>query len=264
MEDFSKYNGDGTTLRKMQLRILDILVEIDRICRKHNINYWIDFGTLLGTVRHGGFIPWDDDLDIAMPSDDFRKFMGIATKELPPTLFLQTKTTDPSYTMLVNKVRDRNSFFVTQHEDFTKNYQKGLYVDIFEVLPYPKVPKNLQKSIMRWYKKICFFYSVKQEVNLKNHLATLVFPLIKLGLNIIWGLCNFLPKHQLGYEKRFSPYGNSYQKEWIFPLKDITFEGISFLGPADPDRYLTSIYGDYMKVPPEEKRITHIIHVEIN
>ena len=264
MEDFSQYNPEGSTLMKMQLRILDIMVEIDRICRKHDIGYWIDFGTLLGAVRHGGFIPWDDDLDIAMTSDDFRRFMEIAPTELPSTLFLQTRSTDPSYNMLVSKVRDRNSFFITQHEDFTKDYQKGLYVDIFEVKSYPNAPKKLQKSILRWYKKIYFFYSVKQDVNVKNHLAALVFPIIKLSLDLLWGLLNLLPKSKLGYEKHFSPYGNSYTKDMVFPLKDIEFEGKTFLGPSDPDRYLTSIYKDYMTIPPKEKRITHIIHVEMN
>lgn len=263
MEDLSQYNPEGSSLRKMQLRILEILVEIDKICRNHNINYWIDFGTLLGAVRHEGFIPWDDDLDIAMPTEDFQKFMKIAPKELPSSLFLQTQDTDPSYGMLVNKVRDKNSFFITQHEDFTRDYQKGLYVDIFEVKPYPTISKKLQKNIMRWYKKIYFFHSVKHDISLKNHLATLAFPIIKLGLDITWGLCNLKTKNKLGYDKHFSPYGNSYTKDMIFPLKDIQFEGIIFLGPADPDRYLTSIYGNYMQIPPKEKRITHIIYVDI-
>lgn len=264
MEDFSQYNGEGTLLRKTQLRLLDILVEIDKICRKHNIQYWIDFGTLLGAVRHGGFIPWDDDLDIAMTSEDFQKFSEIAPKELPSSLFLQTKSTDPSYNMLVKKVRDKNSFFITQHEDFTKDYKKGLYVDIFEVKPYPNAPKQLQKTIMHWYKKIYFFYSVKQDVNLKNHLATLTLPIIKLGLDIAWGLLCLLPKNKLGYDKHFNPYGNSYSKDMVFPLKDITFEGKTFFGPTNPILYLTSIYGDYMQIPPKEKRVTHIIYVDIH
>ena len=249
MEDFSKYNGEGTTLRKMQLRILNILVEIDKVCRKHNINYWIDFGTLLGAVRHGGFIPWDDDLDIAMPSDDFRKFLEIAPKELPPSLFVQTKTTEPSYHMLVNKVRDKNSFFITQHEDFTKDYQKGLYVDIFEVKPYPNVPKKLQKNIMRWYKKIYFFYSVKQDVNLKNHLAALAFPVIKLGLDLLWGMLNLLPKSKLGYEKHFSPYGNSYTKDMVFPLLNTVGEGKESVGQILREQHL-----HHRNLPPEGKR----------
>jgi len=264
MEDFSEYNGEGTSLRKLQLRLLDILVEIDKVCRKHDIKYWIDFGTLLGAIRHGGFIPWDDDIDVTMPTEDYHRFLEIAPKELPDSLFLQTKKNDSSYPFLLSKVRDKNSFFITQHEDFTKSYNKGLYIDIFEAVPYPKVNAKLQKKLMRWLLKTYFFFSVKQPVNFKNHLATVIFPVIKFFLNTFWGVLCLKPQNRLGYEKRFNPYGNSYQKEWVFPLKDVTFEGKTFLGPADPDRYLTSIYGDYMKVPPEEKRVTHIIHVEMN
>lgn len=263
MEDFSQYNCEGTTLRKIQLRLLDILVEIDKICRKHDIKYWIDFGTLLGAVRHGGFIPWDDDIDVTMPTDDYHRFLEIAPKELPDTLFLQTKETDPSYPMLLNKVRDKNSFFITQHEDFTKDYNKGLYIDIFQAVPYPNVNPVFQKRLMRWLMKTNFFFSVKQTVNFKNTVATITFPIITTFLNSIWSLLNLKPKNRIGYEKRFNIYGNSYTKDMIFPLNDITFEGKTFLGPADPNRYLTSIYGNYMIIPPEEKRHTHIIHVEI-
>lgn len=264
MDDFSHINGEGTLLRKVQLRLLDILVEIDKICRKHNIKYWIDFGTLLGAVRHGGFIPWDDDIDVSMPTEDYRRFLEIAPKELPENLFLQTKSTDPSYHFLLNKVRDNNSFFITQHEDFTKDYNKGLYIDIFEVVPYPKVNQQFQKKLMHWINKISFFYSVKQSVTLKNHLASITFPIFKFVLDMIWGLLNLKPKNRYGYEKRFNPYGNSYTTDMVFPLKDIVFEGKTFVGPADPDRYLTSIYKDYMRIPPKEKRVTHIIHVEMN
>ena len=72
MDDFSKFNGEGTVLRRAQMREVAILQEVDKICRKHGIKYWIDFGTLLGAVRHGGFIPWDDDLDISMLSSDYQ------------------------------------------------------------------------------------------------------------------------------------------------------------------------------------------------
>lgn len=263
MEDLSQYNPEGSTLRKMQLRIVDILVEIDRICRKHNIQYWIDFGTLLGAVRHEGFIPWDDDVDVAMPTDDYHRFLEIAPKELAEPFFLQSKETDPSYTFPLNKVRDKKSFFITQHEDFTKDYQKGLYIDLFEVTPYPSVNPKLQKFIMHWFLKTGFFFSVKQDVSLKNHVATITFPIIKAGIKLLWGLLCLKPKNKLGYEKHYNTYGNSYSKDMIFPLKDIVFEGKTFLGPADPDRYLTSIYKDYMQIPPKEKRVTHIIYVDI-
>ena len=99
-------------LRECQLKQLSILKEVDRICRKYNLIYWLDGGTLLGAIRHKGFIPWDDDLDIAMPIDDFEKFKKIVQKELPESLFFQTKETDPSTPHHFAKIRDLNSFFV--------------------------------------------------------------------------------------------------------------------------------------------------------
>ena len=77
MEDFSKYNPEGSTLRKAQLRMLEILKEIDKICKKHHITYWLDGGTMLGCARHKGFIPWDDDLDIAVFEEDYERLLHI-------------------------------------------------------------------------------------------------------------------------------------------------------------------------------------------
>lgn len=262
MEDYSQYNGEGTTLRKIQLRLVDILLEIDKICRKHQINYWIDFGTLLGAVRHEGFIPWDDDIDVAMPTDDLKRFLEIAPKELPDSLFLQTETTEPTFRRTIRRVRDNHSLYITKNEDFSKEYHKGLYIDLFEVVPYPTVNRKIQKTIMKWYSKTTTFFFVKHDITLKNHLATIAFPVIRGGLHLLWGILNLKPKNKIGYEKHFSPYGASHSKEYVFPLKDIQFEGHTFLGPADPNRYLTSIYGDYMAIPPKDKRHTHIIHVE--
>jgi len=261
MEDFSQYNGEGTILRKVQLRLVDMLVEIDKICRKHNIQYWIDFGTLLGAIRHKGFIPWDDDVDVTMPTEDLLRFLEIAPKELPSSLFLQTKTSDPSFRRTLNKIRDNHSLYITPNEDFSKDYHKGLFIDLFELVPYPTVKSKLQKAIMRWYMKTTSFYFVKQEITLKNHLASLTFPIIRAGLHVLWMLLNLKPKNKVGYEKHFSVYGNSYSKDMIYPLKDISFEGHVFRAPANPDRYLTSIYGDYMKIPPEEKRRIHMAQV---
>ena len=97
MEDFAKYNGEGTPLRKAQLCMLNILIEIDRICRKHDIPYWLDSGTLLGAVRHGGFIPWDDDVDIAIMRSDYPRLKEYLTEELPKDLILQDSINEPNY-----------------------------------------------------------------------------------------------------------------------------------------------------------------------
>ena len=88
-EDFSVYNGENTILRKAQLRMLEILVQVSSICDKHAIPYWIDYGTLLGAVRHNGFIPWDDDLDISILKKDYTKLSKVLQKELPLNLVFQ-------------------------------------------------------------------------------------------------------------------------------------------------------------------------------
>ena len=89
MEDLSRYNPEGSTLRKAQLRMLDILVAIDKICRENNIKYWIDYGTLLGAVRHKGFIPWDDDIDICVLDEDYPKVREAMIRELPNNFVFQ-------------------------------------------------------------------------------------------------------------------------------------------------------------------------------
>ena len=249
----------------MQLRLLDIMVEIDKVCRRNNINYWIDFGSLLGAVRHQGFIPWDDDLDIAMSKEDFERFKRIAPKELPCNLFLQTPESDPSFLMPMLKVRDKNSMFITRHEDFTKNYNKGLYIDIFVVTGYPKVRKKTRKLLLGWISKVNWFMGTKHNVTLKNHLAAISFPVIKVLCLAAWKLLCLKPKTMLGYDiSHYCPYSCAYEKDWVFPLSEVTFEGHTFMAPHNPDAYLGSIYSDYMRIPPEEKRVTHIIHVEMN
>ena len=189
MEDYSRYNGEGTALRKAQIREVEILIEVDKICRKHDIKYWIDFGTLLGAVRHKGFIPWDDDLDICMLSKDYKKFLEIASDELPEWLFIQNKSTDPSYRRSICKVRDLNSFFVEQYDDFSAPYKKGIFIDIFEMIEYPKVSRNTLKFLSRWSKKTDQFYNVRQYINFKNIVAGITFPFIKFFIKVFWKNC---------------------------------------------------------------------------
>ena len=264
MEDFSCYNGEGTVLRKVQLRILDIMIEIDKICRKHDIKYWLDGGTLLGAVRHGGFIPWDDDLDICMMQKDYERFIEIAPKELPKHLFLQTPQTDPSYKFNLSKIRDKNTLFITKYDDFTKDYAKGIYVDIFVVEPYPKVSKRILKPLMTWMAKTSFFCKTKQDVTLKNITASITFPVLNILLEIVWSILCIKPKTKLGKNRLYNTYCTYYEPEDIFPIKEIEFEEKILMAPNRPDKFLTSIFGDYMTIPPKEKRANHIIYVSFD
>ena len=138
-------------LRKVQIKQLTILKEIDRICKKHHIEYWLDGGTLLGAVRHRGFIPWDDDIDIAMKASDLKQFETIAKKELPTWLFLQNRQTDPYCKEDITKIRDLNSLYIEYSDTFNQPYEMGIFVDIFPMIPYPSISRGFAKKLCRGY-----------------------------------------------------------------------------------------------------------------
>ena len=135
-----RFNPEGSLLRRMQHRMTEMLGEIDKICRRHNLKYWLCSGTLLGCVRHGGYIPWDDDLDIEMLREDYEKLLKILPEELPEHLKLQTPDTDPGYFFQFAKVRDTRSY-LEETNDYDRIFQlKGIFIDIF---PYEKMPLPL-------------------------------------------------------------------------------------------------------------------------
>ena len=109
-KDYTSFNSEGTELRKLQLRMLDMLKVIDRICRKHKIPYWLSSGTALGAVRHGGFIPWDDDLDLEIYRKDYKRLLKVLFEELPDSMIVQTNRTDKNYVAQYAKVRDLNTY----------------------------------------------------------------------------------------------------------------------------------------------------------
>ena len=251
-------------LRSCQLRQLEILTEIDRICRKHGIDYWLDGGSLLGAVRHGGFIPWDDDVDIAMRQEDLQRFLRIAPFELPPSLFLQTQASDPSNNKPIVKVRDLNSFFVETGDDFSLDYQKGLYVDIFPFVDYPTLPRGWVKKLARSYSVAYAILHTKHYYSLRSFAEFFVFG-AKCGLiRAIWRILNaFCDKRTyISNVLNNNGYGIMHRKDSIFPLGKIVFEGKKFKAPCNPDAYLTDLYKNYMEIPPEEKRVVHAVYFQ--
>ena len=148
MEDLSHYNPEGSTLRRAQLRMLEILKVVDDICTKHGIQYTLDGGTLIGAVRHGGFIPWDDDIDINVTREDLAKLRKILPRELPSHLVYQDYFTDPYYPTLIAKVRERDSYMYEEPcTDRLK--EKGIFIDI---IPIEEVPN------LAWKAKLDYWY----------------------------------------------------------------------------------------------------------
>lgn len=238
----SDYVADN--LRACQLKQLSILKEVDRICRKHKLSYWLDGGTLLGAMRHGGFIPWDDDIDIGMTLEDMQAFMKVAPSELPDTLFLQTPESDPTSKEPIVKIRDLNSIYIEAGDTFSVEYQKGLYVDIFPFIDYPTVPRP-------WAKKLCKGISVSYSILHAQHYYSLrsfaeffYFGMKYALFKGIWAmLCLVRPKGTyLSNILINNGYGIMHRKDSVFPLSTITFEGKDFPAPGNVDAYLKDLY----------------------
>jgi len=256
MEDLRKYNPEGSTLRRAQMKMLDILKVVDAIFQKYNIEYFLDGGSLIGAVRHGGFIPWDDDLDIAVKYSDYKRLKKIFQQELPEDLVYQDFSTDSNYPLLIAKIRDKNSYF---EEDFTSKLQeKGIYLDI---IPMEKVPS------MTWKVKLDYWYghcirAIHNYTDKKDKLLSycvLPFAWALIQLTRLFNL--FSSSEQIAHIYGWKAY-NSLSAKNVFPVKRMKFEGVDVCVPNNPDAVLTALFGDYMQIPPKEKRAIHTGHIE--
>ena len=255
-------NDGGNTLKQAQLIMLRLLTVVDEICQKNDIRYWLDSGTLLGAVRHGGFIPWDDDLDICMPRKDYYKFLELANKELPSDIFLQTKKTDPTFPSFYTKLRDNNSTIIERFEGGRDiKFHQGIFIDIFPVDFVDDTDEFI--SYKRLLNKD---YKHKQATNtIKKVKAYLKKYYAEVKVKIIGkeSLINSINKKYINSDGEYVikgvelDYESIIEKNKVFPLKKTKFCNIDFFAPNDTHTYLKNMYGDYMKLPEESDKISH-------
>lgn len=248
-------------LRAVQQKELDILREIHRVCERNGLDYWLDGGTILGAVRHGGFIPWDDDIDLAMRREDLPRFVEAAQRELPDWLYVQTPEADPTRLPMV-KIRDKNSFLVEATDDFTQPYPKGLFVDIFPLEPYPNVSRTFCRRITKGYCTANGVLRAKHYYSLRSVAELPWFGLKRALFGLVWKAACLLrgTKERYGNTLDTNGYGIIHHTADIFPTTTIKFEGEEFRAPARPEAYVANIYGpDYMQLPPPDKRKVHAI-----
>ena len=257
MEDLSHYNPEGSTLRRAQLRMLEILKVVDDICTKHGIQYTLDGGTLIGAVRHGGFIPWDDDIDINVTRDDLAKLRKILPRELPSHLVYQDYFTDPYYPTLIAKVRERDSYMYEEPcTDRLK--EKGIFIDL---IPIEEVPN------LAWKAKLDYWYGhclrgIHHYVDTKDTILSWIVLPFAWGLTALTRLTNkFRRIDQLAHIYGWQAY-NGFSKKDYYPIKRMSFEGFQACVPNNPDAVLTALFGDYMQLPPEDKRRVHSSKIE--
>ena len=262
---------DNETLRKVQLAQLEIGKEIKRVCDENGIKYFLDSGTLLGAIRHKGFIPWDDDMGILR--EDYERFIEIAPKELKPEYFLQTWKTDKSYPYAFAKIRKKGTVFIEAVSQKT-NAHNEIFVDVFPYDIYPDdetVRTKLTKKIMLLKYSLWMKDGMTPWLRHKSVLDRLLVK-AKYVPHYFYALTHsrdamiakyekLMPMHNAETSKYYveqsggTPFG-----KWIIPTEcfkdfiEVKFEDTMFLVPEKYDLYLKTVYGDYMQLPPVEKR----------
>lgn len=244
----------------VQGKILEIMKYIDKICRDNGIVYYIMGGTALGAVRHGGFIPWDDDLDIFMTPTEYEKFKKAFFLQKSEQFVMQEWKTTPNY-LEYAKIRMNGTTFIEECYKDRKDMHHGIYVDIMIL---HKVPQNrLVERVVYLQSKFVTLYALSQR-NWKPKTRTQKIVLNSLKFLPCKWLCKICYKHIYKYEKMSDKYSYCYWitpasfKNGLFPKDffsetvDIVFEDTKLLASSHIKEYLEYRYGDYMKMPPKE------------
>ena len=249
---------------KLQNTILIIADEVDRICKKHGIKYDMDGGTLLGAVRHKGFIPWDDDFDVGMKRCEYEKFLKACEKELDAEKYTLQTFKNRDYAFAFSKIHLNGTEL---KEEFSKDadVHRGIFLDVF---PYDNLPDGkIERKVFLIQNHI-----LKNLIWVKGHYGT-ESQKKKLSYFLFILLGAFIPIEKLKRkrEKLLRKYNNIETEEcftsdypmyhlknrWFKDLIDIQFEDRAFPGFKSYDEYLKTIFGDYMELPPEDKRMVH-------
>lgn len=253
---------------------LEILINFDTFCRNNNLTYFIAYGTLLGAVRHGEFIPWDDDVDVQMPRDDYEKFLTLRSEyEKLYTNNIVKALGDKGYPFPFIKIENKNTL-VNEHK-MSKRIKTGVWVDVFPLDNFHIIDKTLAKKFEKEKKYIRVIQKSlanPKEIGaspIRRILNYLLVPLARVYVylfKIAKRINNMYNTPKMNENKYIGTivwaiYGckEVFKKTDIYPLSEISFCGKKFYAPKEPDLYLKQIYGDYMQLPPEEKRETHLV-----
>lgn len=248
---------EKNVLKKLQLVELDILIEIDRICKKHNIKYFLMYGTLLGAVRHSGFIPWDDDVDIGMLQEDYNKFIEIVAFELDDKYLLDCGFTNKNYYLPFAKVRNKLTSFEEKNA-INYNGNKGIWVDIF---PFGYTSYNKVNNVMSFkFKVLGLLYGCLVEKNLKlgnSGWKAKFFSKFLPNSFVMWLINVLTLRNKVSDNLVLYNTPMIFNKDVFFPIEKLEFEGINFPVPNNYKKVLSQFYGDYKKLPPINQRVTH-------
>ncbi len=271
---------DPEVLKKLQKIQLEILKDFDFLCQKYDLQYFMLGGSGIGAIRHHGFIPWDDDIDVAMTRKDYDIFLSILDKEMGDKYKILTPLVDKNYACNVTHLQKKGTKFVPET---SKNLKCDLCIDI-DIFPLDNMPNDLKlrKKQLRktWVlNKLIFLCGTGHPIvpwkGLKKKIAEIVCMLIHLILKVFhispqW-LYKLLQREQKKYNNEdcnlMCPFevtmaSRAYiSKDELYPLVKVPFESQTVYMPNQYDKYLRRLFGDYMKLPPEDQRVNHCPHI---
>lgn len=252
-------------IRPLQLRALEILKVVDAVCRDRGLRYYMMAGTLLGAVRHGGFIPWDDDLDIGMPRHDYDLLLQHAEQWLPAPMEMVAGERDALYPLPFAKIQDSSTTLI---ERAHLPYLGGIYIDVF---PLDGVPSNMLVRRLHYgryeYLKRALYFVHRDPYKHGRGIGSWL-PLAARKVYSLNGLQEQVRRLLHSYDYDSSTVVGDYDdglrgaipKSWLGKPQELEFEGHKFYGPARPELYLSNKYGDYMTIPKVEHQRKHNFH----
>ena len=267
-------------IKRLQTVDLAIVKEIVKICDENNLTYYMIGGTLLGAIRHKGFIPWDDDIDLGMPRRDYEKFLKIAPKNLSSNLQMVNFKTDPNYQYYITRIRDTDTKVI---ETRIGNNSKYTHASI-DIFPLDGSPNNkhlrklyyLRVMINRALISLCYRDSIDPDRKRNKIEKLMVYITSKLPFEKFFDpnklkhrIDKTMSKYQVEKSEIIGCLMGAYRTKEMAPKSVYgvgayyVFENIKLRGPEYFDEFLTLIYGDYMKLPPVESRKTHFKLIEI-
>ena len=259
-----KFNPDESQLRQHQLRMLKMLCDFDAFCKSNDIQYWLTSGTLLGAVRHGGFIPWDDDADIGMLRKDYKKLKLSYSKTKGNTKFiLQTHKTDFYYFAPYAKIRDTNSIIKEDNTNVDLLYKyRGIFIDVF--IFEPSSSKWIAKisSVLHNRLLLHALSKIKSDTFRSVYYRGMYVFLYKFVIPILKNLSTLGPRNVLRHTLGSGFIKKRYYED-IFPLSTLSFEGKEFHVPHNYDKYLRGLYGDYTILPKIDSIEKHTINLKM-